>query len=35
LDGAIASIQEKDGKVESSSKVPLEDGEGKYSMVGM
>jgi hypothetical protein len=35
LDGAIASLEEKSQNVESSSKVSLEDGEGKYSMVGM
>lgn len=38
LDGAIASLETKndDAAADSSGpKVPLEDGEGKYSMVGM
>lgn len=37
LDGAIASLESKndDAGADSGSKVPLEDGEGKYSMLGM
>ena len=37
LDVAIASLESKNGDVgaDSTSRVPLEDGEGNYSMVGM
>ena len=36
LDGVIASLESKnDDSADTASNVPLEDGEGKYSMVGM